>query len=201
MRSLGLCALLLLAAGCSGSAASSDGGVVDAGAGAPGCHATFSGDYADTAFIDGGCALLVPAPVGDGGTAFPECSPLAPGVPSGAGADGGPDWILQFQLPSSVVQATTTIQIDLGPTPSVGTFSTNTIPTWCAVAITPVGCEFSSGSESSSVGGFTLTLSALTGLESGAAIAHGSLEVQQYVEAPSATICGSSNEEHIHLDF
>jgi hypothetical protein len=189
--------LALSLSGCGGPSSSSDGGPPDAGPGPVGCQVTYSGDYQDHAFLDGGCALLVAAPTYDGGSVFPECSALAPRAPSSA----SPDWILQLQLPSPVIQATTTIQLDLGPAPSPGSFSASTVQRWCALAISPVGCEFSAGSESASMGSFQLTLTSVAGLESGAGTAHGSLEVQQYVQAPSATICGASNSELIHLEF
>jgi hypothetical protein len=141
----------------------------------------FSGDYQDRTVVNGSCAQLFPSP--------------------DAGTDAGPDWVLELQAYSAVAFAPTTVQIDLGPTPSVGTFSPTTVTAWSAQAGTPSGCEFSAGNLAVSQGTFELTLTDLSTLAGATGVAHGTLQVQQYVQAMEGTDCGSSDEELVHFDF
>jgi hypothetical protein len=175
----------LAIAGCSGDGNTPDAGTCthcDGGTtGSVGCTAKFSGDFQDSSSASAGCATLTPSP--------------------DAGTDAGPDWILQVQAYSALTQSQTVVEIDLGPTPNAGDFSSDTVFAWSSIAITPVGCEFSAGNPSSAEGNFQMTLTSISDLDAGSATVHGSLLIHEFVQAPAGTDCGSSNQESVDLSF
>ena len=147
------------------------------------CVATFSGNFDD----------VVEAA---------SCGTLA----ADSAADGGADVSLTFTLDSAVQGAPTHIDIDLGPSPSVGTFSSETVSSWSVLGINTSDCQFSAGSASVPMGSFSLTLTALAApLEAKEPAQpvgpHGTLTVTQYVQAPPTVDCGAGDTEQIDLDF
>ena len=181
------------ALGCSGNAGGkSDGGSCSGGDCADagpqpfrGCTVTFSGDFAESAFVDGGCSSITPS--------------------TDAGTDAGPDWILQLQAFSSSLQAPMVVRLDLGPSPSPGMYSNDTVTLWSAETTSPAGpmtfCNFVAGSLAVSNGSFNATVTSVDGVASGQGTAHGTLSVQQYLEASAGTNCGTSNIEIVNFAF
>src|SRR5579872_501982 len=108
--------MALLALASLAAACGSGSGGADAG---PVCTAQFSGNFTDTTIGAAACPTLSALPSG--------------GSPAGA---------LLFAIPSSVAGAPTAIEIDLG-TPSVGTFSSESVASWKALGINTSNCEFS----------------------------------------------------------
>jgi len=109
---------------------------------------------------------------------------------------------LSFAIDSSEIGAQVMIAIDLGPAPTTGETTSETIVDWHAVEARSVGiaggCVYSAGSDVTPNGSFALELSAL---DVAAGTAHGTLDVTQYVHALEATDCGPSDTETIHSVF
>jgi hypothetical protein len=138
------------------------------------CSALFSGSYRETIASAGACATL-------------------------SSAAGSSDVLLGFALDSQVLGAQVMISFDLGPAPTVGSYSSETVASWVAVGAQSIGngaCVYSAGDQVVPTGSFTLTLTALS-----AKTAHGNATVAEYVHADDGTNCGPADTELIQLVF
>ena len=91
------------------------------------------------------------------------------------------------------------VSIDLGPTPTAGELSSETLASWHAVgakSIADGACVYSAGDLVTPHGSFTLTLTAVD-----APAAHGTLEIVTYLHAVDSTSCGASDTETLDLVF
>ena len=143
------------------------------------CHVEFSGNFAASASPPSGCGALMQSASGD---------------------DPG-DWLLQLTAMSDKPAAAFSADIDLGTTPLPGTFSPATVAHWQAVGETDLNCELSAGSLSVPTGNFTLTVTDVSPLDKSPVVAHGTLHVEQYVQAPATIDCGSGNTETVDYTF
>jgi hypothetical protein len=170
----------LAAIGCGGSAAcdASGGGTACGGGGAGGgggaaipCAARFVGNYDDLQDYHAQCASLV---------------------------HGGKSWTLDVDVDSPKLGGQTQIRIDLGASPTAGSFSSETLASWSAVAAESNSCAFEAGSQVVPTGSFSLTL---TKIDTAAGVVHGTLEILQTVHAPPMTDCGKDDHEQIDVQF
>jgi len=99
------------------------------------------------------CALQLSGNLSDS-LALPSCGELNLS-PSTAG-----DFELDFHFPSQGLQSLD-ISIALGPSPSPGSYSSETSSEWSAIGLTSSQCPYSAGSDSVPRGSFKLTLSAI----------------------------------------
>ena len=144
----------------------------------PPCSAAFTGNFTETSSSGGDC----------------------PTVTAGSGSAVG-DTALGFVVLSTTLGSPFTIAIDLGPMPSAGAYSSETVTSWSAHAALNIGgvdCLYSAGDGSVPPGSFALSL---TAIDLGAATAHGTLDVVQYVLTPPFTNCGTGTTETIALSF
>lgn len=145
---------------------------VDAGI-AP-CTARFTGNFDETANA-------------------PDCAKLV------VGTDG--TTAIALTVPSAKLGTQLAISIDLGPSPTTGTFTSETVTTWKALATARVGnsaCYYSAGSTAVPPGSFEL---ALGSLDVPALTASGTLSLTQYILPFPGTTCGDSDTEHLALEF
>jgi hypothetical protein len=104
---------------------------------------------------------------------------------------------LQATIASSTLGTSFDITVDLGPTPAVGLYSSETVATWNALAIQEKGqgeCIFQAGATAVPTGSFTLTLDDASAL-------HGTLRILLYVLALLGTNCGPGDTEMLELRF
>jgi hypothetical protein len=103
---------------------------------------------------------------------------------------------LTFAIPSTTLATTLAITIDFAPAdPDAGHYSSQTIPTWTALAVQRIGsgaCEYSAGGDAVPAGSFTLDSSSPT---------HGQLVLMQYVLAFPHTDCGENDVEVVTVTF
>jgi hypothetical protein len=120
---------------------------------------------------------------------FVETSYTSASCPSAGSA------ALTFAVPSSTIGSDLAISIDVG-TASPGTYSSETVANWIAVAARSIGdggCVYSAGSDTVPTGSFTLDLVDST--------PHGTLDVVLYVHALQATDCGPASNEAVEVVF
>ena len=178
MLRAGALLLALLAACSSDNKAAVDAAAVVADAGPIVCSATFAGNFDETSSGMSDCATVVPG-TGDAST----------------------DQVLTLMPPSTMLATSFAITVDLGPTPSADTFSSETITTWNSLAIKTIGaggCAYSAGNTSVPTGSFTLTIDSI---DPASATAHGSLSIIAYVQALLNTDCGAGDNETISITF
>jgi hypothetical protein len=129
-----------------------------------------------------------------------DCPTLAPG----AGATAG-DTLLQFKLASPAIHSHFEISLDLGPSPSSGTYNSATTALWSATAVKPVapegGCVFRASNNATPTGDFTLELQAVEH-----ATAHGTLALRLFVlprtaDSGAQTNCGPGTTEDLRVRF
>jgi hypothetical protein len=111
---------------------------------------------------------------------------------------GSSDVLLGFSLQSSVLGAQVVISFDLGPTPTIGGYSSETVSSWHAVGAQSLGnggCVYSAGDQVVPTGSFTLTLTSL------APAPHGNAMIDEYVHALDGTDCGPADTEVVQLVF
>src|ERR1700690_3131355 len=104
--------------------------------------------------------------------------------------------MLQLAMPSATLATTFQIAIDLGPSPSTGTYSSETVGAWSPSASAKVGnaqCVYAAGNAAVPSGSFSLTLDDLA--------PHGKLDMGVYVLMPPFTSCGPQMTETIALRF
>jgi hypothetical protein len=146
-----------------------------------GCTAQFSGNMTESVNLPANCGLL--------------------SASADAGAAGG--YVLNFQMSSPEI-AGLAITVDLGPSPSPGSFSSETVTDWSALGLNTgsTNCGYSAGSASVPSGSFTLDLTSVQGAVGGASgTAHGTLDLEMYVHAPPATDCGLGDNEKLEVVF
>jgi hypothetical protein len=133
------------------------------------------------------------------GGGFTETDNTASVCPTLGSATGSSDLLLDFTIDSRVLGAQMLVSIDLGPTPTTGEFSSETITSWHAVGARSIGnggCVYSAGDQVVPTGSFTLTLTAIE-----ATTAHGSAAFEEYVHALDGTNCGPADVETLMLGF
>ncbi len=145
-------------------------GLADASAG---CTATFGGNFAETSSSD-------------------ACASVA--------VDGAGDATLALTIPTTTLPPSLKVTIDLGASPSPGSYSSDTVTSWSARGVQDVGngvCLYSAGTTAVPTGSFALQL---TGVAAGGEL-HGTLMLTIYVLAFPGTDCGSGDIETVSIAF
>ena len=135
------------------------------------CHVDLSGNFSESADSTAACPALAP--------------------------DDSGHQILTATIDSTTLGTSFDISVDLGPTPALGLYSSETVPTWNALAIQERGqgeCIFQAGATAVPRGSFTLTLDDATA-------PHGTLRILHYVLALLGTNCGPGDTEMLELRF
>ena len=157
-------------------------GCSSGGAGAPpGCTMLFSGNVTGSVSLPAGCASLAPA--------------------AEAGSSGGT--VLTVRA-SSTAHAGLVVSVDLGPSPSAGSYSPETVANWSALGLAGASsdCAYTAGSTAVPSGSFALDITSAGGAGGGALPeVHGSIDLQLEVHAPPATDCGPEDIENVTLTF
>jgi hypothetical protein len=153
------------------------------GAGSSGCSS-----------LSNSCSVSFSGFISEAGSVAPGCGTLTKDADAGTG--GG--YVLSLSASSQHV-ANLDAEIDLGATPAVGTFSSDTIANWSAFGLAGSGCGYNAGNQAVPTGSFTLTLNEVSNGASFAA--HGTLDLTLYVHAPPATDCGPDETEDAHFTF
>ena len=125
-----------------------------------------------------------------------NCAQVGPGSGS-ASADS----VLGFQLAGSGLDAPLAVSIDIGPSPSPGTYSSETSANWSALGSRSAAmgeCIYSAGALGVPTGSFTMTLAAIDPV---GGTAHGELRIVQYVQAQETVDCGSGDNEIVDVQF
>jgi hypothetical protein len=113
--------------------------------------------------------------------------------------------MLDFLVPSEALGTKLGVRIDLGPAPTLGSYSSETTAIWSAIAIRSVpvhgACVYTAGSTSIPNGSFTLDVHAFETLT-----AHGALVLTMFVlprttEQGVQTDCGPGTTENLDLHF
>jgi hypothetical protein len=141
------------------------------------CEARYSGNYEDSVSTAPGCGKLAPSSANAG------------------------DWELQLTSTSVRNNVTLSVQIDVGSSPAPGSFSSENVAHWQAVGASNQNCEYSAGDQSVPVGNFTLMLASVPALSGAGGVAHGTLQLQQYVQAPPTVDCGPGDSETVDFEF
>lgn len=152
------------------------------------CSAAFTGNFEETSSSPKACPLLMP----------------------GAGDSEG-HTMIDFLVPSPALGTSLGVQIDLGATPTVGGYASESTRLWNAIAIKNVpikgACVFTAGAMSVPTGSFRLHLDGLD-LASvpASATAHGLLTLSLFVlprttEQGEQTDCGANTTETMILHF
>src|SRR5262249_9171691 len=126
---------------------------------------------------------------------FTESSSSPAACPTLAPDDTGHQ-VLKFSVPSTTLATSFAITIDLGPTPSAGNYSSETLTAWNALAIEEVGsgeCIFRPGAPAVPTGSFTLALDSTA--------PHGTVRILNYVLALLGTNCGAGDTETLQVGF
>lgn len=106
---------------------------------------------------------------------------------------------LVLAIDSRVLGAEADVVFELGASPALGRYSSQTLATWHAVEARSLGggaCVYSAGDSVTPHGSFTLELTAI-----GDGTAHGVLDVVQYVHAVDGTDCGPADLEMLHVEL
>jgi len=126
---------------------------------------------------------------------FTESSDTTAACPTLAPDDSGHQ-ILAATIASTTLGTSFDITVDLGPTPAIGLYSSETVAAWNALAIQEHGqgeCIFQAGATAVPTGSFTLTLDDTA--------PHGTLRILHYVLALLGTNCGPGDIETLELRF
>ncbi|HEX4455847.1 MAG TPA: hypothetical protein VH143_33535 [Kofleriaceae bacterium] len=102
---------------------------------------------------------------------------------------------LTFAIPSATIGGDLAVSIAVG---GPGTYSSETVAAWTAVAARSIGdggCVYSAGSDIVPTGSFTLDLQA------GGSAPHGTLDLVLFVHALQASDCGPASNEAIEVVF
>jgi hypothetical protein len=147
-----------------------------------------------------GCQVELSGNVVESTSSMASCPILA----TGAGATAG-ETLLKLSVASPALGGTLTIDIDLGPQPTPGSYSSRTTALWSASAVKPVApdgaCVFIAGNNVTPMGAFTLDLASID-----ASTAHGTLALTMAVLPRTAddgtpTDCGPGTTEQAALRF
>ena len=146
------------------------------------CTATFTGNLDTSSVGESNCAQL------------------------GSGSASS-DVVLGLALSGSGLDAPFAVSIDLGPSPSSGTYSSETAIDWSAIgsrSAAAIGsaaageCVYIAGALGVPPGSFTLGLASI---DPTAGAAHGELRIIGYVQAQEGVDCGSGDNEIIDAQF
>jgi hypothetical protein len=140
---------------------------------------------ADAAVCEGRCVATFTGNFYDSSADAANCAELSPQL------------VLNIESPA--IGSPLAISIDLGASPTPGTYSSETVASWTAVQARSLGdggCVYSAGSDVVPVGSFTLDLAIVDG-----ATAHGTLDVLLTVHALEATNCGAASTEAVDVVF
>ena len=146
------------------------------------CQLQYSGNYTGSVNDPAGCASIAPATAASAGTWVLT-------VNSHHATEGGVDLGLV---------------VNLGAIPATGAYTSETIGGWQLVGTTLQTCRYSAGTLSVPSGNLTLNLSSVPAPVSAApasGVAHGTLHVEQFVQAPSGVNCGPGDTESVDLAF
>ena len=163
--------VLVLLAGCGSPAAKPDAPPIDA---AIPCTAHFSGNFTEDA-SPATCAMITHT------VTAPDHFTLAISVPS-------------VTLATAVAGT-----FDLGTAPSLGFYSSRTVPTWRMRAAQRVGegtCLYAAGSQEVPQGNFELEVTALAD-----PAVHGTLDLTQFILGFPSTDCGDYDTEMVTVTF
>lgn len=174
MKKLSNLALLALVAGSSLACGVGPGPL------SSGCRVTYTGNYTDTVSQSSSCVTLLP-PI------------TVLGVTSG--------WTLQFVSTSQRAGVTLQGSIDLGSDPAPGSFSSSTVMHWQAVSLSNSNCAYVASNMATPQGNFALELTTVAGLDGLSPTVHGTLHLEQYVQAPPATPCGPGDVQTSDVQF
>ena len=101
-----------------------------------------------------------------------------------------------LSLSTKALGAPLVVSVDLGAMPSAGTYTPETVASWSARAVQPIGqgeCIYSGGNDVVPHGGFTLELDATT--------RHGMFTLTEYVLEFPDTDCGDGDTESVTVSF
>ena len=104
--------------------------------------------------------------------------------------------MLTFSVPTHALGAPLDVKIDL-PSPTAGSYSSETVATWSARAVQLIGngiCLYSAGNAVVPQGSFTLELDSVDP-------PHGTLAITQYVLVYPETDCGDADTEMVRIAF
>jgi hypothetical protein len=152
--------------------------------GSSACLLQYSGNYAGAVSEAAGCATVAPATTASAGT-----------------------WVLAFNSTHAVTGGVDLgLVINLGAFPATGLYTSETIGGWQAVGSTLQTCRYSGGTMSIPGGNMTLNLASIPppsgpGASPGSGVAHGTVHVEQFVQAPSGVNCGPGDIESFDLAF
>jgi hypothetical protein len=147
-----------------------------------GCKVDWTGNFAESA------------------QSLKDCPTLAAGVGATAG-----DTLLQLAIPSRALHGDFAITLDLGRTPTAGTYNSGTTDLWSAAGtkrVAPGGaCVFLAGNNTTPTGDFMLELSAID-----RTTLHGTLAVRMFVlprasDDGKQTDCGPGTTEQLQVRF
>jgi hypothetical protein len=146
------------------------------------CTAVLTGNVDETVVSQNSCPMLLP----------------------GSGNSEG-HTMIDFIVPSQALATDLAVRIDLGPLPTLGTYTAETTAIWSSLAIQPKSargtCIFNAGNLAVPEGRFSLDLDSLT-----ASTGHGALAVTMFVlpytdEMGTQTDCGPVATEDLQLSF
>ncbi|HEV7556960.1 MAG TPA: hypothetical protein VGO00_15950 [Kofleriaceae bacterium] len=106
------------------------------------------------------------------------------------------DTTFALSLSTQALGAPLVITVDLGAMPSVGTYTPETVTSWNARGIQPIGqgeCVYSAGNDVVPHGDFALELDATA--------RHGTFTSTEYVLAFPETDCGDDDTESVQVAF
>jgi hypothetical protein len=124
---------------------------------------------------------------------FAETSTAPDNCPSVSGN------VVSFNVPVTALSTSLAVMLDLGTPPTIGTYSSQSAPTWTATATQNIGgrfCFYTAGSATGPHGSFMLTIDAIDGVT-----AHGQLAVLQYVLSGLNAKCGPNENETVTVTF
>ena len=163
-------------AACGDNAAGSDA-AADVAPRAP-CAATFSGNFAESIVSTASCPM----------------------IDFGSGAELG-QRLLDFSIPSQTIGGPMNVSIDLGTSIAPGTYTSETVRSWQALAVVELGasvCAYRAGSTVTPEGQFTLELDAIDPQHG---TAHGRLALVMDVLAFEQSSCGTPDTENLDVRF
>lgn len=137
--------------------------------------------------------------------AIDDATSLAPDCAQVAVATTGPskdDWVLTLKA-SSKAFATFRVSVDLGASPRTGELGAADVVAWDGLAFAKgdSNCTYAAGSDAVPQGAFVLNVDRLDPGANGASIAHGTLDMQLLVHAPSGADCGPQDVERVLVVF
>jgi hypothetical protein len=108
---------------------------------------------------------------------------------------------LELMIPTTTLAAAVKVDIDLGSSVSVGSYSSDSVASWTARGVVYVGdlvCVYSAGATAVPTGDFALHVASVDAVS---ASVHGSLMMTIYVLAFPGTDCGDGDTERVDLRF